>query len=63
MEKTALIIGVEGQDGILLSHFLLAKGYKVFGIGKGNGKAIIKFPLKIVKKWKWKEPGFNISIE
>lgn len=30
--KTALITGVTGQDGSYLSEFLLAKGYKVFGL-------------------------------
>ena len=30
-EKVALITGVSGQDGILLSSFLLDKGYKVCG--------------------------------
>jgi GDPmannose 4,6-dehydratase len=30
--KTALITGVTGQDGSYLAEFLLAKGYKVFGM-------------------------------
>ena len=29
--KTALIIGVTGQDGAYLADFLLKKGYNVFG--------------------------------
>jgi len=29
--KTALITGITGQDGAYLAHFLLKKGYKVFG--------------------------------
>ena len=29
--KKALITGVTGQDGAYLAHFLLGKGYKVFG--------------------------------
>ena len=32
--KKALITGINGQDGILLSRFLLTKKYKVFGIEK-----------------------------
>lgn len=31
-EKTALIIGVTGQDGAYLSELLLAKGYRVHGL-------------------------------
>jgi GDPmannose 4,6-dehydratase len=30
--KTALITGITGQDGSYLAEFLLAKGYRVFGI-------------------------------
>src|SRR6478735_2940237 len=32
MSKTALIIGVTGQDGAYLSEFLLKKGYIVHGL-------------------------------
>jgi GDPmannose 4,6-dehydratase len=32
MDKTALILGVTGQDGSFLAEFLLAKGYSVHGI-------------------------------
>ncbi len=32
MAKTALILGVTGQDGSYLAEFLLSKGYKVFGV-------------------------------
>lgn len=32
MQKTALIIGITGQDGAYLAHFLLEKGYTVHGI-------------------------------
>ena len=31
IKKTAIIFGISGQDGAYLSHFLLKKGYKVFG--------------------------------
>src|SRR5579863_6330803 len=30
--KTALILGITGQDGSFLAEFLLAKGYKVHGV-------------------------------
>ena len=29
--KTALILGVNGQDGSYLSEFLITKGYKIIG--------------------------------
>ena len=32
MQKTALITGILGQDGPYLAKFLLAKGYKVYGL-------------------------------
>ena len=31
MPKTALIVGVTGQDGAYLARLLLGKGYRVFG--------------------------------
>jgi len=30
--KTALITGITGQDGQYLAEFLIAKGYKVYGM-------------------------------
>ena len=32
MTKKALITGISGQDGSILAEFLLAKGYKVYGL-------------------------------
>ena len=32
--KTALITGINGQDGILLSKFLIKKKYRIIGIDK-----------------------------
>ena len=32
MSKTALVTGISGQDGAYLAKFLLAKGYRVFGL-------------------------------
>ena len=39
--KRALITGITGQDGLYLSELLLAKGYEVFGLirGQNNPKA------------------------
>lgn len=39
MSKRALITGVNGQDGGHLAELLHAKGYKVFGIIRGQGEA------------------------
>ena len=34
MTRTALIIGISGQDGALLAHLLLGKGYAVHGTSR-----------------------------
>ncbi len=34
--KTALITGITGQDGQYLAEFLIAKGYKVYGMVRGQ---------------------------
>ena len=34
--KTALVIGSEGQDGILLKRLLHSKGYQVYGVGRSD---------------------------
>lgn len=41
--KRALVTGVTGQDGLYLSELLVAKGYEVFGLirGQNNPKAAI----------------------
>jgi len=39
--KTALITGVAGQDGLLLSKFLLSKGYRVVGLERSGNAAIL----------------------
>jgi GDPmannose 4,6-dehydratase len=36
MQKAALITGITGQDGSYLVEFLLAKGYRVFGLVRRN---------------------------
>jgi len=47
--NVALISGVSGQDGILLSSFLLDKGYKVFGFSRSEASQILNV-LKHVKR-------------
>jgi len=43
-EKTALITGVTGQDGALLTHYLLKKGYKVLAPTRKNpNKSKLKY--------------------
>lgn len=37
-KKTALITGILGQDGSYLADFLLAKGYRVFGLERRSSK-------------------------
>ena len=39
LQKTALITGINGQDGSYLAEFLLQKGYEVHGILKRNSVA------------------------
>jgi len=36
--KTALITGITGMDGKLLTNFLLSKGYKIYGLYRNNPK-------------------------
>ena len=38
-QRTALITGITGQDGSYLAECLLAKGYRVFGTGRGGNPA------------------------
>lgn len=39
MEKTAIIVGDQGQDGILLRDFLISKGYSGVGIAKDQTRS------------------------
>ena len=53
MNKTALITGINGQDGSYLVEFLLSKGYDVWGILKRNSVAenqTSRIPDAIFKK-------------
>jgi GDPmannose 4,6-dehydratase len=44
--KRALITGITGQDGILLSKLLLSKGYEVFGLSRRSPEEYSKSVLK-----------------
>ena len=51
--KTALITGINGQDGSYLSELLLSKGYKVWGVLKRNSVVktkLLGIPDNIFKK-------------
>ena len=43
MKKTALITGINGQDGSYLAELLLTKGYEVWGVLKRNSVAENQF--------------------
>lgn len=38
--RTALITGANGQDGVLLGHYLLSLGYRVTGLVRGLDRAV-----------------------
>lgn len=53
MKKTALITGINGQDGSYLAELLLVKGYEVWGILKRNSVAenqTARIPDDVYKK-------------
>lgn len=55
--KSAIINGINGQDGFYLTQLLLKKGYKVIGIVKSEKSAInfnTKFPNLVCKIWDMK---------
>ena len=52
--KTALITGINGQDGSYLAELLLNKGYNVWGILKRNSVAenqTARIPENVYKKF------------
>ena len=51
MTKKALIFGITGQDGAILSSILLKKNYKVYGICRKNKYSNL-FKLNIKRKIK-----------
>jgi len=46
--RRALITGITGQDGLYLSELLLAKGYEVFGLVRGQNNPKIELVQEIV---------------
>src|SRR5271157_2410856 len=48
MGTTALITGITGQDGSYLAEFLLAKGYKVFGLVRRSSNVNIERLIPIL---------------
>ncbi len=46
--KTALITGITGQDGTYLAEFLVAKGYKVYGMVRGQHNPKQEFVQSII---------------
>mgnify|MGYP001457848669 CR=1 FL=1 len=62
MKKKALIFGISGQDGIILSDYLLKKKYNVFGyIRNKNKKKYLNNKIKLFLKKKLTEK-FILSI-
>ena len=54
MKKTALITGINGQDGAYLSHYLVSKGYKVYGAERRNSSG---------NYWRLKKLGCYNDVE
>lgn len=48
----ALITGITGQDGLYLSELLLAKGYEVFGLVRGQNNPKIELVQRLVPQVK-----------
>ena len=40
--KSALITGINGQDGSYLAEFLLEKGYEVYGLDRNSNTTLIE---------------------
>ena len=62
--KTALITGINGQDGILLSKFLINKNYRIIGTTTSNRKQnLIKLgiyhKIKLINKKNYNEHFFK----
>ena len=56
--KTALITGVNGQDGAYLSEFLLSKGYKVHGIRRRASIFNTKRIDHLIEDWHKEDNNF-----
>ena len=44
----ALVTGITGQDGLYLAEFLIEKGYKVFGMVRGQSNPKIPIVEEVV---------------
>ena len=60
-ERTALVTGVTGQDGLYLAELLLLKGYRVIGAVRDPGRAIETLPIEIrnlvqLLRWDMRDP-------
>jgi len=58
-KKTVLILGVSGQDGSYLAHYLINKKYKVIGVSRKNRKISNHITLGIEKKIIIKNFNYN----
>jgi GDPmannose 4,6-dehydratase len=58
MKKTALITGVNGQDGAYLSELLLKKGYKVYGLRRRSSIFNTQRIDYLIKDWHEKDNNF-----
>ena len=58
----ALIVGISGQDGTILSNLLYEKGYEVFGTQIKSTKSEEKNPHSIIRACKAKISEIDLSI-
>jgi GDPmannose 4,6-dehydratase len=58
MSKTALVTGVNGQDGAYLSELLLDKGYKVYGVRRRSSIFNTQRIDHLIKDWHEKDNKF-----
>ena len=58
MSKTALVTGVNGQDGAYLSEMLLEKGYKVYGLRRRSSIFNTQRIDHLIKDWHEKDNKF-----
>ena len=58
-KKSVLILGVSGQDGSYLAHYLINKKYRVIGVSRNNRKISNHIKLGIEKKIIIKNFSYN----
>ncbi|WP_152023367.1 GDP-mannose 4,6-dehydratase, partial [Mycobacterium tuberculosis] len=46
--RRALVTGITGQDGLYLAELLLAKGYEVYGLVRGQNNPKIELVQQLV---------------